>query len=107
MSDIEYRFVICDDKISTHGSYSWNKSVNKYNYEETEDFKKCVNLVEKTIDNFSHDLVYTIDCCICDKKPKIIEINSWACAGLYNCDRVKMIKDINQMIIKRQEDFIF
>lgn len=110
LGDIEHRFVIVDGKISAYSAYSWDEysygnaileSVDK----ESNDFKRLITFVANAATIIKHDIAYVMDIGMVDNEPKIIELNSFCCAGLYNCDRIAIVNDIINTVKKRNEEF--
>lgn len=95
ISKDEYRFVIVDKKVISGSMYSWDrKSADGYSKEAEELAQKIADL------DWQLDSAYTCDIAIAPTGPKVIELNSFSSAGLYSCDRVKVIEAINKIALK-------
>jgi len=91
----EYRFVIVDKKVISGSKYNWSK-------ETSPDFPKEAEEVAQIIadQEWQLDTAYTCDIAITPVGPKIIELNSFGCAGLYDVDRVKVVEAINKVALE-------
>jgi len=95
----EYRFVIVNKKVITGSMYNWDKDSNS-NYP-----KEAEELAQKIADlEWQLDTAYTCDIAMTQNGPKVIELNSFGCAGLYACDRVKIVNAINEMALSEYRD---
>jgi hypothetical protein len=91
----EYRFVIVDKKVISGSMYNWSKNNSPEYSKEAEDL--AVKIAEL---DWQLDSAYTCDIAIAPNGPKVIELNSFSCSGLYECDRVKIIEAINKTALK-------
>lgn len=95
----EYRFVIVDKKVVTGSSYNWSKECSQEYPKEAEE------LAQKIADlDWQLDSAYTCDIAIAPTGPKLIELNSFSCAGLYACDRLKIVEAVNKVALKDHND---
>lgn len=93
----EYRFVIADRKIVTGSQYHQNGKL--YESEIVDD--DCKNFVLKVAENnWQLDTCYTCDVGLTSNGPKLIELNSFGCAGLYKCDLQKIAHSVSKAAIK-------
>lgn len=91
--DREFRFVICNRTIIGATEYSWDKDCTNIIP------NSCYNLINKFLKlNFDIDDIYTVDVCLSDEVPYILELNSFSCAGLYKSNVKNIIKHINQYV---------
>lgn len=97
----EYRFVIVDNKVITGSEYSWDDTVFERLDYESPCIKKCYDLAVKMAKyHWQPDIAYTCDIAITDYGPKIIELNSFSCAGLYMCNYEDVILSVSEAAIK-------
>ncbi len=93
----EWRFVVGNGEIidgCLYASYDVSFDLNLY----LEEAKKYANSILNTLSCVSFDNVYTLDVCILfDKTFHVVEINSFSCAGLYDCDMNKIIKNVSKI----------
>lgn len=98
--DSEHRFIIVDNKIVSHSTYMLNNEIIIYN----EVPQKAIDFVNEILHkiNISSD-VYALDIAISNDIPKILEINSFSCAGLYACNLEEIVKAVSA---KASADFL-
>lgn len=85
----EYRFLILDKKIVSFSDYS----SDPYQVGALVPYKDLFSFV-KSLD-YTPDWCYTIDVCV-DYQFKVVEYNSGVCAGWYDMDYDKIIKEFNK-----------
>jgi hypothetical protein len=99
----EYRFIIVDGKLIDGSLYMKNGIQFKEKIKVDDDIIDYVNYVIKL---YSPDLAYTIDICKNDKgEYKVLEIGTFCCASLYNCDLNKIVDSINELCVKEYNDY--
>ena len=93
----EYRFIIADGQVVTGSEYSWEskKSISGQIPEDAEHLASIGANQEWQLDT-----CYTCDICLTPNGYKIIELNSFACAGLYQCDLKKIVLNVSKAAIK-------
>jgi hypothetical protein len=91
----EYRFVIVDRKVVAGSKYNWNKECSEKYSVEAEALAQIIADQEWQLDT-----AYTCDIAMTTNGPKVLELNSFGCAGLYACDRVKIVDAINIAAVK-------
>lgn len=92
----EYRFWISNQKVVASSEYSWNKDCIISKEIPADLFK----FAEKIADlDFQVDYVYTVDLTHIAGIPKIIELNSFSCAGVYDCDVRILLETISHDIL--------
>lgn len=85
----EYRFVIMDNEVVTGSLYKQNYDVK---YEECND-KSIINFVRNIKDLYQPDNFFTIDVVIGDDNELyLLELNSFQHAGLYECNKEKILR---------------
>ncbi len=89
----EFRFVIADGEVITGCEYRWDNKLDiRKDYPQ-----ECMDLAEKVAKHeWQVDRCYTVDVCLTDKGPKVVEINSFSSAGLYSCDMDIIVKKISK-----------
>lgn len=109
----EFRFVIVDRKVITGSSYEWFDSTS----EDSELFQKehaiepsttwydRAKEVAQRVAEQPHqpDIVYTCDVARLAGEParyKVVELNSFSSAGLYDCDLDRVVKDVSAQAIR-------
>jgi len=92
----EYRFIVAGDKIIDGSQYSLMGDHNERHFYTIEAF----NLAEKVVKSHrSPTEVYTCDIAkMGDGSVRIVELNSFNCAGWYACDPEKVIKGVSDYV---------
>lgn len=97
----EHRFVVVDGKVIAQSTYKTNNTV---------DIKEKVPKLTHTFATgiakrfkFKYNKPYTLDIAMVEengqKKARVIEFNSFSCAGLYACNLKEVVKSISQQAI--------
>lgn len=86
----EYRFLMLGRKIASYSSYSSHHNQTDAGVSE----KDLFSFVESL--DYSPDWCYTVDVCLHDDELKVVEYNSGVCAGWYDMDYDKIIKEFNK-----------
>lgn len=92
----EYRFVVGANEVIDGSQYRYNNILDiRHDWP-----KEAWKLAEKMSKHeWQPDTVYTCDVAMTNKGPKIIEINSFACAGLYATDKNLVVRRINEIAL--------
>ena len=97
----EYRFIIGNKRVIDGSEYRWNDTLDiRRDYDP--DCKKVADAV--SLLDWQPDLVYTCDVAQTINGPKIVELNSFSCAGLYACDTDLIVNSINEIAEKEFKD---
>lgn len=83
--DGEFRFVIANQEVIAGSEYRWDDRLDvraDYPAEAREVADKVAKL------DWQLDLAYTCDVALTASGPRVVELNSFCCAGLYACDPV-------------------
>lgn len=86
----EYRFLMLDDKILSYTSYSTRPEQVHPGVPEKDLFSFVGSL------DYRPDWCYTVDVCLHNGQLKVVEYNSGVCAGWYDMDYNKIIKEFNK-----------
>ena len=86
----EYRFLMLEDKIVSYSSYS----SSPYQMDAWILQKDLFSFVESL--DYRPDWCYTIDVCLHNDQFKVVEYNSGVCAGWYDMDYDKIVKEFNK-----------
>jgi len=98
----EYRVWISAGKVVTYSEYSWDKSPIEHSVAPSQ---TILDLAEQVASyEWQVDLIYTVDITEYDGAAKIIELNSFSCDGLYDCDGKKLLETVCQDIIAEWQD---
>jgi hypothetical protein len=97
----EWRFVVIDGKVVTGSLYKLDYNV-EFEVATVEKNKELFEFAQKMADIYQPDIAFTLDLAIDDARDiKLLEINSFSCAGLYGCDMEKIINSISTMVDRR------
>lgn len=100
--DREYRFWISVGKVVTWSEYSWDKTPIQ---NVTEPSQVVIDMAEQVAKHeWQVDRIYTVDITKYEGEAKIIELNSFSCAGLYNCDGKQLLETVSRDILAEWEN---
>lgn len=100
--DREYRFWISVGKVVTWSEYSWDKTPIQ---NVTEPSQVVIDMAEQVAKHeWQVDRIYTVDITEHSGEAKIIELNSFSCAGLYNCDGKQLLETVSRDILAEWEN---
>lgn len=89
----EFRHVIVNRKLITSSQYRRDDRVDI----RTDCEPDCEKLAEWVAKHeWQPDYVYVVDTCLTLDGPKIIELNSFSCAGLYGCNTREIVKAVSE-----------
>lgn len=101
----EFRFIVANDKIITGSTY--NKIVDSYQqiFKDNSAWVLTQALLNDMPYSYSPDPIFVIDTCIDENnKHSIVELNSFSCAGLYNCDLEIIVTEASKIAINDFKD---
>lgn len=98
----EFRFIIVDGQVVDGSEYRWDGVLDI-----RKDFPQvCWDAADQVAKfDWQPDVAYTCDIALVYDQPKMIEINSFSCAGLYACDKRKVVDAINAVAAKVYNDY--
>lgn len=97
----EYRFWISNGEVVTYSAYSWDETP----IIEPNPSSKVLDLANKVAKHdWQVDRIYTVDITEYQNEAKIIELNSFSCAGLYNSDAEKLLKIVSRDILAEWDE---
>ncbi len=93
----EFRFVICDNEVIAGSEYRWDNILDV-----REDYDMSCLSMAKEVSRLEQqfDSVYTCDVALTNDGPRIVELNSFSCAGLYACDLKTVVDRVSQKAIR-------
>jgi len=97
----EWRFVVCDRKAITGSQYKANLEVDIAPGYPSEAFALADKIAKE---NWQPDGMYTVDICESDGNFYLLEINSFSCSGLYDCDLDIIAEEASKLAIKTWEE---
>jgi len=98
----EWRFIVVDRQVITGSQYKKNgrKDINPYCPEGA-----AFMAQEIANEEWMPDSVFVIDIGMTCDHIGLIEIGSFNCAGLYECDRSKIVEYVSKVAIKEHSDY--
>lgn len=93
----EFRFVVGDGRVLDGSEYRWDRKLDiRHDWDHD-----CWKLAKKVAQHsWQLDIVYVVDVAITDAGPKVVELNSFSCAGLYAMDKKLVVDEINDIVYK-------
>lgn len=93
----EFRFVIADGQVLTGSEYRWDNKLDiRIDYPD-----ECFDLAQKVASHpWQADFAYTCDVALTPDGPRVVELNSFSCAGMYACDLEKVVQGISATALK-------
>lgn len=95
----EHRFVVLNGKVIGHSTYRYNGILDI----RIDVPPESIRFVEKMANIWSPSPCFTMDIAMTAEGPKILELNSFSCAGLYACDLDNIVIEISK---QAREDFL-
>ena len=88
----EFRFVVAGGKVITGSEYRWDDKLDiRIDYPDD-----CLAMAEMVAEHeWQVDTAYVVDVALIHSGPKVIELNSFSCAGLYACDLEKIVTNVS------------
>lgn len=99
----EYRFIVVGDTVVTGSYYRVNGVVGNKNADGTMAHKFAQHVVNKT--SYRPNRVWCLDICKCGDRYYVVEVGGFSCAGLYECDRVKLIPEVNRVAMEEWQEY--
>jgi len=97
----EFRFVIGAGEVIDGSEYRWDNKLD-IRHDYPSEAWEMANKMAKF--SWQPDSVYTCDIAISENGAKIVEINAFACSGLYACDKKLVVNRINEIAEKEWRD---
>jgi ATP-grasp domain-containing protein len=95
----EVRFIICDNQVIDGSRYSTDSGntliEDRHVHQEQWDLADKIAKLSWRVDD-----VYTCDICMTHNGAKLVEINSFSCAGWYGCNVEKVVKGVTEHTLK-------
>ncbi len=105
----EFRFVIADGEVITGSQYRWDNVLDiriDVRHDCWTFAEKIAKLNYDPFTKYDLDRVYTVDVFLAPfRGPTIGEFNSFASAGLYNCDMDKVVEAVNRVAESKYEGY--
>lgn len=97
--EAEFRFIIADRKVVAGSEYRWDNKLDiRTDYPDAA-FKLAQEVAQR---GWQPDPCYTCDVAwLGDDEYRVIEINSFSCAGLYMCDHDAIVKAVSEATLRQ------
>lgn len=92
----EYRFFIVNREVVTGSQYKYKDKLSVKAGYSMEAYEVALKMAAN---KWQPDIAYACDVGIVNGVPKIIELNSFSCAGFYGCDIEKLIQAIDHVAV--------
>lgn len=88
----EFRFVVAEGKVIAGSEYRWDNVLDiRRDWPQ-----ECFDLAEQVAQHeWQVDIAYTCDVALTPEGAKVVEVNSFSCAGLYACDLELVVDGIS------------
>jgi hypothetical protein len=97
----EWRLVIANKKVITGSQYKTN-----YELEVSNDCpQEVIDFGNEIAKEWQPDNLFTMDICKSSGKLKLLEINSFSCAGLYDCKLDVVINEASKLAIEEWKEY--
>lgn len=97
--DWEARFIVVDKKVIT-GSYYRIDRLHQERLVEDRLIESAQNLVNDI--RWQPDDIYVLDLCDCNEELKVVEVGAFSYAGLYRCDRNKIVEAVSEFVLSKE-----
>lgn len=89
----EFRFVIAEGKVIAGSEYRWDNILDiRRDWPE-----ECWELAQRVADlEWQVDIAYVCDVALTPNGAKVVELNSFSCAGLYACDLDLVVEGVSR-----------
>ena len=93
----EFRFLVVDGEVVDGSEYRWDNVLDiRHDYDAD-----CHKLAQQmAAHSWQPDSIYTCDVALTEHVPKIVELNSFACAGLYALDKNIVVNRVSEFAYK-------
>lgn len=100
--DWEARFIVCNYEIVTGSYYRVNRLCQQKLVEDEliDDAQELLNEIK-----WRPDEIYVLDLCESNKELKVVEIGAFSYAGLYRCDRNKIVESVSNFVIDKHNKY--
>lgn len=91
----ESRFIICGNKAIANSRYQ----INGVHKTDTNTSTICSKFVDYVLQNqtWTPEEIFTLDVALTENdEPKVVELNSFSCAGWYDCDEEVIIRKVSE-----------
>lgn len=101
----EYRLIVVDKKVVAGSTYRVYGNLESYNVENCPEYNHLVQYAEKIAEEIPHGC-YVMDVALTQSVDyKVVELNSFSCSGMYDCDMKKVIPAVSAWAEKQWEEW--
>lgn len=90
----EFRFWVVGDSISTCSFYKKNCGYDIKHEDPPSEITYLANKIAGLNRDYFPDTCFTLDLCLSDNKPYVVELNSLSASGVYLCDLNTLFEDL-------------
>lgn len=102
----EWRFVVAKNRIITGSLYKHGEDTTRSGDVPQEVVEYSQGVLDSII--YYPDPMWTLDVCETDAGLRVLEVGSFSCAGLYDCDMQKVVETTNQVAVQDwQESYVY
>lgn len=95
--ELECRYVICDGRVVAGSTYGWEDC----HVPTAKTDPRCDRVAEQVAAlEWQADTAYTCDVAVSCGVARVVELNSFSCAGLYACDTVAVAKAVTSCAVE-------
>lgn len=89
----EFRFVVAEGQVVAGSEYRWDNVLDiRRDWPE-----ECWNMAQQVASHpWQVDIAYTCDVALTPEGPRVVELNSFSCAGLYACDLELIVDGVSR-----------
>lgn len=100
----EWRTVVAENKVITASMYKEGDEMTRSSNVPAEVFKYAQDVLDSV--KYKPDFMWTLDICETeDDKLHVLEVGSFSCAGLYECNPEIIVNTVNQVALKEYLDY--
>ncbi len=98
----EWRLVVAENKVIAGSQYSKQGESVRIEGATQEVFEYAEDVLESV--KYEPDPIWTLDICENHGELKVLEVGSFSCAGLYDCDPEPIVKAVNSIVLREWQD---
>jgi hypothetical protein len=95
----EFRFVVAGSVVVAGSEYSWAGRLDVRQDWPPECYALAARVAERGC-GWTPDSVYVVDVALTPSGPRVVELNSFCCAGLYACNTLAVVRAVGAQALK-------
>ncbi len=100
--DEEYRLVFCQGNYVTGSMYKFRGKLDKCGELSIPNF--VIEAAVKAVRHYNPEPTFIVDMGLAWDGPKVIEVNSFSCSGLYLCNLEKIVSEVSRTVYEDWRD---